>query len=144
MSSSKVLLADYLSLGRSRRVRLHRRGWILGLRPILWLQYAQLHTVSVSKPHLSFHLRKRSPGEEIRTIDKNLHTVSVGCAPTPIQYLARSMSSLMSLCSFPDVSYESFLGIGSYVPMTSRGLLFRAVLQNDPGGFWSVEQSVAS
>lgn len=65
-------------------------------------------------------------------MDKNLHTVSVGCAPTPIQYLARSISSLISLCSFPDVSYESFFGIGSYVPMTSRGLLFLAVLQVVP------------
>lgn len=66
----------------------------------------------------------------MRTIERNLHTVSVGCAPTPIQYFARSMSRRMSLCSFPEVSYVSFFGMGSYVPMTSRGLLFRAVLQN--------------
>lgn len=65
----------------------------------------------------------------MRTIDRNLHTVSVGCAPTPTQYFALSTSSLMSLCSLPDSSYESFLGIGSYVPMTSSGFEFRAVLE---------------
>lgn len=64
----------------------------------------------------------------MRTIERNRQTVSVGCAPTPIQYFARSISSRMSLCCLPDVSYESFLGTGSYVPITSRGLLFRAVL----------------
>lgn len=48
-----------------------------------------------------------------RTMERNLHTVSVGCAPTPTQYFALSTSSLMSLCSFPDSSYESFFGIGS-------------------------------
>lgn len=49
----------------------------------------------------------------VRTMERNLHTVSVGCAPTPTQYFALSTSSLMSLCSFPDSSYESFFGIGS-------------------------------
>lgn len=63
------------------------------------------------------------------TMERNLHTVSVGCAPTPTQYFALSTSSLMSLCSFPDSSYESFLGMGSYVPMTSSGFEFRAVLE---------------
>lgn len=38
------------------------------------------------------------------TIDSNLQTVSVGWAPTPIQYFALVMSSLMSLCSLPEVS----------------------------------------
>lgn len=63
-----------------------------------------------------------------RTIDSNRHTVSEGCAPTPIQYLARSESSVMSLCSLPEPSNWSGLGMGSYVPMTSRGLELRAVL----------------
>lgn len=63
-----------------------------------------------------------------RTMDRNLHTVSVGCAPTPTQYFALSTSSLISLCSLPDSSYESFFGMGSYVPMTSSGFEFRAVL----------------
>lgn len=40
----------------------------------------------------------------VRTMDRNLHTVSVGCAPTPTQYFALSTSSLMSLCSLPDSS----------------------------------------
>ncbi|KAK3934906.1 YjeF N-terminal domain-containing protein [Diplogelasinospora grovesii] len=47
-------------------------------------------------------------------MDSNLHTVSLGCAPTPIQYCALVISSLMSLCSLPD-SYESFFGMGSYI-----------------------------
>jgi hypothetical protein len=34
----------------------------------------------------------------------------------------------MSLCSLPESSYVSFFGIGSYVPITSSGLLLRAVL----------------
>jgi len=38
------------------------------------------------------------------TIDNNLHTTSVGCAPTPIQYFALVMSSFTSLCSTPEVS----------------------------------------
>lgn len=62
-------------------------------------------------------------------MERNLQTGSEGWAPTPIQYFARSMSSSMFLCSFPDVSYDVFLGTGSYVPITSSGLLFRAVLQ---------------
>lgn len=68
-----------------------------------------------------------------RTMERNLHTVSVGCAPTPTQYFALSTSSLMSLCSLPDSSYESFLGMGSYVPMTSSGFEFRAVLEKGEG-----------
>lgn len=38
------------------------------------------------------------------TMLNNLVAVSVGCAPTPIQYCALDMSSLMSLCSLPDSS----------------------------------------
>jgi len=38
------------------------------------------------------------------TIDNNLHTTSVVCAPTPIQYFALVMSSFTSLCSAPEVS----------------------------------------
>lgn len=46
-------------------------------------------------------------------MDNNLHAVSVGCAPTPIQYFALNTSSLISLCNFPESSYVSFFGIGS-------------------------------
>lgn len=38
------------------------------------------------------------------TMASSRHAVSVGCAPTPIQYRARDVSSLMSLCSFPESS----------------------------------------
>jgi hypothetical protein len=62
-------------------------------------------------------------------MDNILHAVSLGCAPTPIQYLALTTSSLMSLCSWPVLLYGSSFGTGSYVPMTSMGLLFLADLE---------------
>lgn len=44
----------------------------------------------------------------------NRLAVSLGCAPTPIQYCARATSSLMSLCGgAPESSYVSRLGMGS-------------------------------
>jgi hypothetical protein len=61
------------------------------------------------------------------TIDNNLHAESLGCAPTPNQYFALVESSLISFHMGPSPSIDG-LGIGSYVPRTSRGLLFRAVL----------------
>jgi len=76
---------------------------------------------------------ERPKGRGQRTIERNLQIGSVGCAPTPIQYFARSMSSWIFLCTFPLVSYDVFLGKGSYVPITSRGLLFRAVLRCGDG-----------
>lgn len=65
--------------------------------------------VSASSPSQASHVAMRM----LRTMERNLHTVSVGCAPTPTQYFALSTSSLMSLCNLPDSSYESFFGIGS-------------------------------
>ncbi|RYP02025.1 hypothetical protein DL764_005993 [Monosporascus ibericus] len=67
-------------------------------------------------------------------MDNSLQTVSVGCAPTPIQYFALIVSSLMSLCKRPESSYGSGFGIGSYVPMTSseRGARDCGGLEEDP------------
>lgn len=59
----------------------------------------------------------------------SLQAVSLGCAPTPIQYRARLTSSLISFHGRPCVSPgRGGFGIGSYVPRTSRGSELRAVL----------------
>ncbi len=63
----------------------------------------------------------------VRTIDNNLHAGSLGCAPTPSQYFALTLSRRISLNGLPSPSSGVF-GIGSYVPRTSIGLLLRAVL----------------
>ena len=63
------------------------------------------------------------------TIANSLLAGSEGCAPTPSQYFALAVSSLMSLKGLPRPS-GCGLGMGSYVPRTSMGLLFRAVLVN--------------
>lgn len=49
------------------------------------------------------------------TMASNLHAGSLGCAPTPSQYFARAVSSLMSLYGRPSPDFGG-LGIGSYVP----------------------------
>lgn len=129
-----------LDLLRGGRVLWQHRRRDLWRRSILGLEYAKLRRERITPCVSSFvsilgsrnvpSLPYVQEGRfmYVRTIERNRQTVSVGCAPTPIQYFARSMSSRMSLCCLPDVSYESFLGTGSYVPITSRGLLFRAVL----------------
>lgn len=66
---------------------------------ILGFENAHLHAFSVSLPFSNLLI---SCGGH--AIDNNRHTVSVGCAPTPTQYLARVMSSLMSLCNLPEGS----------------------------------------
>lgn len=43
-------------------------------------------------------------GSKIPTIDNNLQAVSLGCAPTPIQYRVRVKSSFISLKGRPVVS----------------------------------------
>lgn len=61
----------------------------------------------------------------------NLATVSEGCAPTPNQYFDLWKSNRTSFTAFSPFSICSFVlggGIGSYVPMTSIGKLFRTVL----------------
>lgn len=50
----------------------------------------------------------------ILTILKSLHTVSLGCAPTPNQYFARATSTLISLTlRWPSSAPMGVLGIGS-------------------------------
>lgn len=49
------------------------------------------------------------------TILSSLHAGSLGCAPTPNQYFARDVSSLMSLIALPSPDGGG-LGMGSYVP----------------------------
>lgn len=67
-------------------------------------------------------------GSRMPTMLNSLHAVSLGCAPTPIQYLARLISSLISFQGRPCVSPgRGGFGIGSYVPRTSRGSELRAV-----------------
>jgi hypothetical protein len=56
---------------------------------------------------------------ELLTIANIRQTGSLGCAPTPNQYLALGISSLMSLNALPCPSGGS-LGIGSYVPRSQR------------------------
>ena len=63
----------------------------------------------------------------IRTIANSLHAGSDGCAPTPNQYFALDISSLISFHLLDSPSRGSF-GIGSYVPMTSIGFEFLADL----------------
>lgn len=63
----------------------------------------------------------------VRTMLSNLHAGSLGCAPTPNQYFALTLSRRISLNGLPSPS-SGTLGIGSYVPRTSIGLLFLAVL----------------
>ena len=62
------------------------------------------------------------------TILNSLHIGSLGCAPTPSQYFARDVSSLISLIGFPSLCGAAF-GTGSYVPRTSSGFELRAVLR---------------
>lgn len=58
----------------------------------------------------------------------SLHAVSLGCAPTPTQYLALLTSSLMSFHGRPYVSPgRGGCGMGLYVPRTSSGRELRAV-----------------
>lgn len=52
------------------------------------------------------------PNADQLTILNNRHTGSLGCAPTPSQYFARDVSSLMSLNGLPSPSGAG-LGIGS-------------------------------
>jgi hypothetical protein len=61
------------------------------------------------------------------TMANNLHTVSLGCAPTPNQYFARLTSILISLTfRSPGSAPTGVCGIGLYVPSTSIGLESRA------------------
>lgn len=63
-----------------------------------------------------------------RTMDNSLQTVSLGCAPTPSQYLHLLTSTLMSLTlRSPGSAPTGSSGTGLYVPRTSNGLLSRAV-----------------
>lgn len=57
----------------------------------------------------------------------NFHMLSLGCAPTPIQYFALDISSFTSLNARFSGS-DGCVATGLYVPRTSRGLEFRAVL----------------
>jgi hypothetical protein len=74
-------------------------------------------------------LPTRNCGSKMPTMLRSRHAVSLGCAPTPTQYRAREMSSLMSFHGRPCVSPgRGACGFGSYVPRTSRGRELRAVL----------------
>lgn len=71
----------------------------------------------------------RNCGSSTPIMLSSRHAVSLGCAPTPTQYRAREMSSLMSFQGRPCVSPgRGAWGFGSYVPRTSRGRELRAVL----------------
>ena len=66
--------------------------------------------------------RKSPPGilrivgkRESHTMLKSLQAGSLGCAPTPNQYFALEVSSLMSLIALPSPEGGG-LGTGSYVP----------------------------
>lgn len=113
----------------SRRVLL-REGFAWESRRYTWFHLAILrfHDPKLQGGVLALTQKSLLTGLPL-TMDSNRQTVSDGCAPTPIQYRALTSSSLMSLCNRPDSSYGSALGIGSYVPITSRGRLFRAVLE---------------
>lgn len=65
---------------------------------------------------LKFTPSPPSPSNKRLTILNNLHAGSLGCAPTPSQYFARDVSSLMSLIGFPSPDGGG-LGMGSYVPV---------------------------
>ena len=60
-------------------------------------------------PSLPNHIRTKTPR---LTILKSLHAGSLGCAPTPNQYFALAVSSLISLTGFPSPKGGS-LGTGS-------------------------------
>jgi hypothetical protein len=92
------------------------------------VSYRMRTSVVFSSPFFKFCCGPKNFLGTMPTMDRSRQTVSVGCAPTPIQYCARSRSSRISLCRAPESSYGSGFGTGSYVPMTSSGLEFRAVL----------------
>lgn len=64
--------------------------------------------------HHPTHERKRQ-----HTILNSLQAGSLGCAPTPNQYFAREVSSLISLIGFPSPEGGG-LGMGSYVPIFTK------------------------
>ena len=100
-------------------------------------QPTQMLAVLFLRRHVRLgRLPTAATAEQKLTIDSIRHIVSVGCAPTPIQYFVRVTSSWMSLCAFwsgapdgvfPAPSYASCCGLGLYVPNTSMGRLLRAV-----------------
>jgi hypothetical protein len=51
--------------------------------------------------------------ERALTIESNLQTGSLGCAPTPSQYFARAVSSCISLIGFPPISSGGGFAMGS-------------------------------
>ena len=107
---------------------LHRNFVCLGLLGIgvtLWLNQASLTVLSFS--------REGHRDAQAHTIAKSRQTGSEGCAPTPSQYFARDVSSLMSLNGLPSPKGGGF-GIGSYVPnnvLEERTVLVDQVLTND-------------
>ena len=88
-------------------------------RAVFRLQYSCLY----SKYQYLFFGRQRIWG---RTIDSSLHAVSLGCAPTPIQYFALAESNLMSLNGLPSPSVGGF-GIGSYVPVSNSISIYLSI-----------------
>ena len=59
---------------------------------------------------------------------KSFHALSLGCAPTPIQYFALDTSNLTSLNGLC-LGFSGCIATGLYVPSTSSGFELRAVLR---------------
>ena len=81
-----------------------------------------LHYIEVRAGRSEFSVSYRNAAPNLcndirgQTIDNNLQAGSEGCAPTPSQYLALTVSILMSLNGLPS-PFGGGLGMGSYVPL---------------------------
>lgn len=68
--------------------------------------------------------------EDGRTMFKSFQALSLGWAPTPIQYFALEVSSLTSL-NGRCLGFSGCMATGLYVPRTSSGFELRAVLEDN-------------
>lgn len=98
----------------------------------------QIFTSSPIRDHLpaTLHHSQLDSRHEIKRLTKlnSLHTGSEGCAPTPNQYFVRLKSNVISLYFLAVFSSSSdrpycVCGFGLYVPRTSIGFEFLAVLR---------------
>jgi len=108
-----------LSLSRWFRKYYTRCRSLDTLPPLLHLRNLKpwLHQANLPSPQNQPKARQSRHSSHLAslTIDKSLHAGSEGCAPTPSQYFARAVSSLMSLWGLP-WPRGAGLGMGSYVP----------------------------